>query len=82
MYYFDVEDERGHRHHLPLWKFPQIVAQEIEHKKAEIEELKRTMYAEETAKIQAAQAAQQQQIADVKALANPFDLTVSPGIEE
>jgi ABC-type Zn2+ transport system substrate-binding protein/surface adhesin len=81
MYYFDVTDERGHHHHLPLWKFPQIVAQEIEHKKTEIEQLKRTMYAEETAKIQAAQAAQQQQIAEVAALDTPFDLTTPAGIE-
>lgn len=82
MYYFDVVDERGHRHHLPLWKFPQIVAQEIEHKRTEIEELKRTMYAEETAKIKAAQAAQQAQIDEVKALAAPYDLTVPAGIDQ
>lgn len=75
MYYFDVVDERGHRHHLPLWKFPQIVAQEIEHKKDEIEQLKKQMQAEEDAKVAAAQAAQQQQLAEVRALNAPFDLT-------
>lgn len=80
MYFFDVIDERGHRHHLPLWKFPQIVAQEIEHKKSEIEQLKRQMYAEESSKIAAAQSAQRQQIEEIRALDSPLDLTQDPGV--
>lgn len=75
MYYFDVVDERGHRHHLPLWKFPQIVKEEIEHKKAEIENLRSQMQAEEAAKQAADQAAKQRAIDEVKALNAPFDLT-------
>ena len=78
MYYFEVNDERGHVHRLPLWKFPQIVKQEIEHKKAEIDQLQAQMQAEEQAKVDAAKSAQQAQIDEVKALNAPLDLTASP----
>jgi hypothetical protein len=75
MYYFDVVDERGHRHHLPLWKLPQLIAKEIEHKKGEIIEIQKAQQAAEQAKIDAAKAAQAEQLAEFDALQHPMDIT-------
>ena len=74
-HFVELKNESGHVVMTPLWKLPQLVADEVEIKKAHLAEAAAERERKEVEEKAAEQAKAEAQARDADALARPFDLS-------
>ena len=78
-HFVELKNEAGHVMICPLWKLPQLVAAEIETKKADIEAVKAQEAEKARIEAEMEQARQNAALAEAAAVNAPMDLSADPG---